>query len=333
MSSTENQIPSITERVRPVDAGAPVVAIHFLRDVAGFVLGEEAILLAGGEGEAKRVTAHDGGILAAVSDGTRIVTSGDDGKVVASSLEGETEVLVTDPKRRWIDRVALGPDSAIAWSAGKQVFVRSPRGEKELELASSAGGLAFAPKGIRLAIARYNGVTLWFPNVTGKPEELSWKGSHLDVTFSPDGKFLITCMQEPTLHGWRLAEGKDMRMSGYATKVRSVSWSAGGKWLATGGADQLVMWPFQGKDGPMGKQPKLLAPSKSRVAMVACHPQHDIVAVGYEDGMILLVRIEDGAEIVAKRQGAGPVSAIAWDAAGSQFAFGTEAGEAGIIAL
>ena len=86
-------------------------------------------------------------------------------------------------------------------------------------------------------------------------------------------------MLEPTLHGRRVVDGKNMRMSGYATKVRSMSWSAGGKWLATSGADQLVMWPFAGKDGPMGKEPKLLAPSKSRVAVVACHPQHDIVAV------------------------------------------------------
>ena len=66
-------------------------------------------------------------------------------------------------------------------------------------------GLAFAPKGFRLAIAHYNGVTLWFPNASATPEKLEWKGSHLSVAFSPDGKFLVTAMQEPTLHGWRLA--------------------------------------------------------------------------------------------------------------------------------
>jgi WD40 repeat protein len=333
VSSTENQISSIAERARQVAAGGAVVAIHFLRDVAGFVLGEEAIVFAAGEGEERRIAAHGGGILSAASDGKRIVTAGDDGKVVATTVAGETETLAADPKHRWVDRVALGPDGALAWSVGKQAFVKTARGERTLELPSSGGALAFAPKGVRLAIARYNGVTLWFPNVTGKPEELPWKGSHVDLTFSPDGKFLVTSMQEPTLHGWRVVDGKNMRMSGYATKVRSMSWSAGGKWLATSGADQLVMWPFAGKDGPMGKEPKLLAPSKSRVAVVACHPQHDIVAVGYEDGMILLVRVEDGAEILAKRPGPAPVTAMAWDAAGAQIAYGTEAGEAGIIAL
>ncbi|PWB64703.1 MAG: hypothetical protein C3F17_06170 [Bradyrhizobiaceae bacterium] len=333
MSSSENQISSIAERARPVDAGAPVVAIHVLNGIAAFVLAEEAILLVDGDGAPRRAAAHAGGILAVASDGKRIVTGGDDGTLVATDPAGATEIVASDPQRRWIDRVALGPDGAVAWGVGKEVFVRTARGERHLALPSSAGGLAFAPKGVRLAVARYNGVTLWFPNVTGTPEELSWKGSHLDVTFSPDGRFLVTAMQEPTLHGWRLADARDMRMSGYAAKVRSMSWSAGGKWLATAGADQLVLWPFQGKDGPMGKQPRLLAPSKSRVVVVACHPREEVVAVGYEDGMILLVRIEDGAEVLARRPGPAPVSAIAWDAAGSQLAFGTEDGQAGLVAL
>ena len=69
----------------------------------------------------------------------------------------------------------------------------------------------FAPKGLRLAIAHYNGATLWFPNASAAPQKLEWKGSHLGITVSPDGRFLITAMQEPTMHGWRLLDGKHMR--------------------------------------------------------------------------------------------------------------------------
>ncbi len=206
--------------------------------------------------------------------------------------------------------------------------------QRRFEAPSTVGGLAFAPKGLRLAIAHYNGVTLWFPNAAeAKPERLEWKGSHLDVTFSPDGRFLVTAMQEATMHGWRLVDNKHMRMSGYSAKVRSMSWSADGKELATSGANQLVLWPFQGKDGPMGKQPRILAPAESRIAAVACHPDKEVTAVGYEDGMVLLVRMGDGAEILARRPGGGPVSAMAWHPAGTALAFGTEDGEAGVISL
>jgi hypothetical protein len=135
------------------------------------------------------------------------------------------------------------------------------------------------------------------------------------------------------LHGWRLADRKHMRMSGYATRVTSFGWTAGGHWLATSGAPQLILWPFQGKDGPMGKEPRLLAPSEHRVGVVACHPKQEIVAAGYGDGMVLIVRIGDGAEILAKRPGDAPVTALGWSADGLLLAWGTESGEAGMIDL
>jgi WD40 repeat protein len=324
---------SIVERIRPVNAGVPVVGLHFLDRAAFFVLGEEHLLAAPPEGEPRRIPVHGGAILASAGDAARILTGGDDGKVIAIDAAGEPRTLVIDAKRRWIDRVAIGPDGAVAWAVGKAACVKTAKQEKTIELVSSAGGLAFAPRGIRLAVAHYTGVTLWFPNASAAPEQLEWKGSHLDVTWSPDGKFLVTAMQEAALHGWRLADRKDMRMAGYSAKVRSMSWSPGGKWLATAGAEQIVLWPFQAKDGPMGKAPKLLAPNEHRVAIVACHPLQDVVAAGYEDGMVLLVRIEDGAEILAKKPGAAPVSALAWDDSGAILAFGTEDGEAGLINL
>jgi WD40 repeat protein len=238
-------------------------------------------------------------------------------------------------KHRWVDHVALGPDGAVAWSAGKTAFVRTRKGEERtLDVASTPGGLAFFPKGFRLAIAHYNGATLWFPNARdAKPESLEWKGSHLGVTASPDGRFIVTAMQEPALHGWRIADRQHMRMSGYSARVRSMAWAVGGEVLASGGAPQIVLWPFQGKDGPMGKQPKLLAPAGARVEVVACHPKQPVVVAGYGDGMVLIVRMADGAEIVAKRSGDSPVTALAWSADGTSLAWGTDDGQAGVVGL
>jgi WD40 repeat protein len=122
-------------------------------------------------------------------------------------------------------------------------------------------------------------------------------------------------------------------MSGYSARVRSFGWSADGAYLATSGSEQLILWPFGGKDGPMGQQPKLLAPMQARVAMVACHPKQPVVATGYADGLVLLVRAEDGAEVVARRPGGSPVTALAWYSASERLGFGTEDGEAGVVAL
>ena len=333
MSDTTTPLPSLADRVRPIAAGAPVVGVHFLGKTPVFVLGEEALLFAPEDGE-RRVAVHEGAILASASDGTRVVTGGDDGRLIATDAQGEHRILATDDKRRWIDQVALGPDGAVAWSSAKTAHVLTKKGEaRSFEAPSTVAGLAFFPKGFRLAVAHYNGATLWFPNASAKPETLEWKGSHLGVTVSPDGKFLITTMQESMLHGWRLADAKHMRMSGYSARGRSLSWSAGGDFLATSGSEQLILWPFDGKDGPMGRQPQMLAASPSRVAVVACHPRQPVAAVGYADGAVVLVRIDDGALIQVKAAGASPVSALGWDENGQTLAFGTEAGEAGALSF
>jgi WD40 repeat protein len=327
-------IPSVTDRVRPVVLGAPVTSVHFLGPRACFVGTEESVALVDPEGAIERVAVHGGGILCAASDGDRVIMGGDDGKLVAVDAKGAVTQLALDAKRRWIDSVALHGDGAIAWSAGKTAFIRSAKGEeKSLDVPSTVGGLAFAPKGLRLAIAHYNGVTLWFPNMAAKPEFLEWAGSHLAVLFSPDNKFLVTAMHEPAMHGWRLADNKHMRMSGYPGRVRSMAWSAGGKFLATSGADAVIMWPFASKDGPMGKEPAMLAPLQARVTVVACHPKQDILAAGYSDGTILMVRMEDGGELLVRRNGTPAVAALAWNAKGTLLAFSDEDGEAGLLAL
>ncbi|MGA9194365.1 MAG: WD40 repeat domain-containing protein, partial [Pseudolabrys sp.] len=96
MSDTQVPIPSLAERVRPVDAGAPVVGIHFLGVTPVFVLGEEALLFAGDD--ERLVKAHAGAILASACDRKRILTGGDDGNLIETSAGGENHVLASDDK-------------------------------------------------------------------------------------------------------------------------------------------------------------------------------------------------------------------------------------------
>lgn len=323
---------SLTESVREFEASSHVVAIHFVDSNAAIATGEGEVLIAG-DSEA-RIKAHEGAILAAAGDGKRIFTAGDDGKIFATDIEGEREPIA-DHSGKWIDHLALGPSGALAWSVGKTAFARTNKGEKKLDVPSTVGGLAFAPKGLRVAVAHYGGASLWFPNTEARPEVLSWKGSHLGVLFSPDGRFLVTTMQEPALHGWRLSDGQHMRMSGYPSRVRSMAFTSDEKWLATSGAQEAILWPFQTRDGPMGKQPFMLAPGPkdTRVSMVACHPAQGVLATGHSDGMLMLIRLSDGAEMIARRPAGSPISALAWRPDGKMLAFGTEDGRAGLLPI
>lgn len=317
--------------VAPLDLTGHCVSACFLGDVPVFVLADGVVhRLAGGHAWTE---AHDGLLTAAPTrDGKCLITGGEDGKVMSLSQEGSVELLA-EVGRKWITSVATGPQDIVAFASGKVAYVRFSDGRmRELEHPRSVEGLAFAPKGVRLGVARYNGATLHFPATDSKPTELEWAGAHTGITFSPDGNFLVTTMQENALHGWKLSDGRHMRMAGYPAKVKSLSWSAKGRWLATSGAPAAIVWPFQGKDGPMGKAPlELGTRGDAMVTQVACHPNEDIVAIGYSDGMILAARFADQKEVLLRRAGKGAISAMTWDREGRRLAFGTETGDCGIV--
>lgn len=317
--------------IAPLDLAGHCVDARFIQDVPFFALADGSVhRLDNGH---KTVEAHDGLLCAiAAFDGKSLLTSGEDGRVCSIGLNGEVTELSRIP-RKWMTALAAAPNGAIAYASGKTAWVRAPGGSvRELTHERSVEGLAFAPKGLRLAVARYNGVTLHWPATNGTPTELEWKGAHVSVIFSPDNRFLVTSMQENALHGWRLEDNRHMRMTGYPNKVKSWSWSPKGKWLATSGAPATVVWPFSGKDGPMGKAPlELGTRGNVMVTCVACHPSQDVAAIGYDDGMILAVRLADAKEVLLRRPGKGAVTAMGWDKEERRIAFGSAVGDCGVI--
>lgn len=321
---------------------AYVVGAAFLEEgLLAAALGDGRVAFIGGESaDASRfISVHDGACLSFSVDlgGERVLTGGDDGRLVSTDTAGET-TLIADIAGRWVEPIAVSMASGLRAAAfGKTVrlFARDGSAVGTFDHPNTVGGLAFDTKGRRLATAHYGGASLWWAKAgSQKPKSLAWSGSHLSLTWSPDGKYIVTAMQENELHGWRVSDGTDMRMSGYPAKVRSMSWLPKGRYLATSGAEPVVCWPFYGKGGPMGKAPLDLGWGFQGVmTVVAAHPQHDVMAAGYEDGTTILVQIDRPHPVLVKRPGEGAVTALAWSSDGQRLALGTESGFIGRIRL
>lgn len=283
--------------------------------------------------------AHAGAILAACRhpDGAALVTGGDDGRVCRVSPEGAVAELGTFG-RKWVEHLVASPTSgllvagigreAIAWRQG----ATAPSHRYAFD--STLGGLALDAKGKRLAVTHYNGATLLYgTNPDSGRTCFRCTGSHLACTLDPSGRFLLTALQETGLHGWRLTDLRDMRMTGYAAKTRSFSWDRRGKWLATSGDAAAILWPFDGKDGPMGKAPQLRGERKGAlVTQVAFHPSDEVLAIGYDDGIVALARRADEHTLLLDTEGAR-ITALAWNEAGSRLGWGGEDGRIGLLAM
>ncbi len=268
-------------------------------DAVALALGDGRVALFAAqeaEQEPQLLPLHDGVSLALAACGDGFVSGGDDGRVVAFGLGVEARELARQ-QGRWIDQVASDAEGKmLAYAYGKNLQLLTADGAPHgiaKQHVSSVGGLAFSPNGKRLVATHNNGVTLWWTAATAQnPVTLPWKGSHLLAAWSPDGKIVMTAMQENALHGWRLSDMNEMRMQGYAGKIRSLSWSVKGRYLVTSGAPQAICWPFFG-GGPWGKAPLALGTDRGMLARcAAAHPKDELVAVGYDDGMIELAPLD-----------------------------------------
>lgn len=258
------------------------------------------------------------------------VSAGDDGKLQQVTRTGVT--TLANHKGAWIEHVLVAPTLGQRFYAVKKEVHRldatgAPLGQAWVH-DSTVAGIALEPKERRLAVAHYNGVTLWWTKAKeSAPEKLQWKGSHTGVLWHPKEMIVVTTMQEPAMHGWRIGDKAEMRMTGYDAKVTSAAFMEGGKYLASAGSGAVICWPFFG-GGPWGKQPLMVGPDTgATVSLVRPHPHDPIIAVAYENGALALVPLfEQGALKLLEIAGA-PVTCMRWTTPGDKLFAGTEDGK------
>ena len=269
-------------------------------------------------------------------DGDGVLIGTDGGELL--SLKGATVAKLADTGGPWVGQVAVNSAKGLrAFAAGKTVTVLNAEGETVLtsdDHPSTVAGLSFSPDGTRIAAAHYNGVTVYtLTDANQKPVLLEWHGSHTAVSRSPNGKFIVTAMQDKEMHCWRWKDKTGMRMSGYPSKIRSLAWTADGQYIAASGADTVTSWDCSGK-GPSGKPPLEFGYVYDGVVRhVAAHPTDRVVAGGYSDGTVLIGTVEQETAMIARPSSGHAVTALAWTADGSTLVAADESGAVAVMRI
>ena len=237
-----------------------------------------------------------GAVLALAADcrERRFLCGADDGAVYrVHATSGPRELVRLS--RFWPDRLASHPYGLRAIPDGTRVRLLDAGGREIAELGghpSTVAGLAFDRSGRRLAVSHYNGASLWPLNGRrSAPQRLHHRGSHLDLSWSRDERFVVTATQEKTLHAWDLVSGQDASLGPSINKVKSIGWSADGAWLLASGADTVSGWSFSGGRLPSPAPRMLGRYSEHLVARVCAHPRLALAAAGYNDGGLELVSL------------------------------------------
>ena len=159
-----------------------------------------------GRRDAARRAHPEGAILVAACDGKRLVTGGDDGRVVATLARRHLP-------RRSPRRAAPGstrsrsiPPAPSRYAAGRKVTARDDKGRtgpsrRPPRRAASPSRRRAIGSRSPITTARRSGIR----TSSRSPSCSTGRARISTSTWSPDGRFVVTSMQENSLHGWRLA--------------------------------------------------------------------------------------------------------------------------------
>lgn len=276
--------------------------------------------------------------LAGVTDagGRGLIVGTDKGTLIR--IDGSAVSTLATVDDAWIDQVAVAEKTGYrAFSARRTLYVLDRDGNEVLRRdahPSTVAGLTFSPDGEWIGAAHYGGISVWnVAEASAEPVLLEWHGSHTAVTWSPDGKFVVSAMQDREMHCWRWEDRKSMRMSGYPSKIRSLSWTADGRYVAVSGADTVTSWDCSGA-GPSGRAPLEFGYVYNGVVMqVAAHPSAVMVAAGYSDGTVMIGDIEQETAMIARPGGGKPIAGLAWSPDGRILVAADEAGSVAVMRL
>jgi WD40 repeat protein len=315
-------------RVRAVWAGAVadhVIDLGWSTDgrflAAAASTGPVAVLDAkAGTGDV-RLAGHANGTLALgwSPRDSLLATAGKDRRVRLWEPTGR-EVACLEAAAAWVERLAWHPDgSKLAAAGGRTVHLWTGRGEHLADLAdhpSTVSDLAWKPGADTLSALIYGGVMHWTLAGAGPPtfRLFPWKGSPLRLAWSPNAAMLAHGNQDATVHFWYAETAEELQMSGYATKVRELSWNTTSRYLATGGGSAVCVWDC-GEAGPSGSKPLMLDghAEESTLSAVVFQRRGHLLASGGTDGRVCVWQPQNKKQpLVGAVNGDDEVTVLRW---------------------
>lgn len=262
-------------------------------------------------------------------DGQYIASSGQDGRVNVYESASCTKLFTIDYGNVWVEHIAWNRQkNCLLSAAGKQMRLTGPDGDLIQQFDdhnSTISDIIWHPQlPGTFASSCYGGVRTWGES-DGSPKRcFDWKGSLMNIAYSPNGKVIAAGCLDGAVQVWMLPSGDALFMNGYQTKVRELSWDCSSRYLASGGGEQVIVWDFSGR-GPAGSKPQMFSGHHSFISVLAFSPTGAKLASGGLDGVVIVRDLNDK-QRTFRAEGDSAVSTLAWSPSGSQLAVGFASG-------
>lgn len=261
--------------------------------------------------------------------GAALASGGQDGAVKLWDAARGQHVATARLGTGWVEQLAWGP--LLAAACGRRLTLLGPDGAVRHafpDAAKTISALAWRPEAAGstpvVALAFFGGVHLLDAAGFATVKDYQYNNGIHALAWSPDGRWLVSGNQDPSVHLWIPAEDAELHMSGYEGKVRHVAFDHTSRWLATGGGRDASVWDCSGA-GPEGRTP-LMFPHDAPVCALAFQRRHGVLATASSDGVVMLWSPERRQPLRATIRLPHPPAKLAWSPDDSLLAIGSEQG-------
>ncbi len=239
----------------------------------------------------------------------------------------------------WCERVTWSPDGRhLGVTCGRHIIIIAAESEGIIatfnDHRSTVTDLAWNPiRNDQFATVCDGGAKIWSLGKKSHCGHFDWGGASLLVTWSPDGRWIVTGDQTPSVHLYDTERKTPLHIQGFEAKVKCFAWSAHGEHLATGGGSLITLWPCTGKKGPDDATPIQLIGHHGEVLSMEFYPGRPVLASGGRDGLLLawLPLQHPGPALLAKSE--AEITAVRWNPHSHLMAYTTSDGQVSIGAL